>query len=262
MLLIQAALVGVLCWLGSVITPTVGFTAGWYVLSRPLIGGFLCGLIFGDVKQGIILGAAVQAAYLAVVTPGGSFPAELGFISYPAMGLALATKMDTGMAIALAASIGVLGTFILNFTLASFAVFNGMGDRAIARGDESGFIRAHLLYPQIFQFLVRAVPTFLAIYYGAQYVEGLIASLPQFIVSGLMALGGLLPAVGVATLLYQSVREKYYVLFFLFGFVAIVGMHLSIIQLTVVAAVFAFLYFKISSNGKKSAGDKMAQEVL
>ncbi len=257
MLALQAALVGILCWLGSVCTPFMGFTLGWYTLSRPLIGGFLCGLIFGDVKQGIILGMAVQAAYLAVVTPGGSFPAELGFISYPAMGLALASHMDTGMAIALAASIGVLGTFILNFTLASNSIFNGMGDRALEKGDEAEFKRAHLLYPQIFQFLIRAIPSFLAVYFGAQYIEGLINSLPAFVITGLLALGGLLPAVGIATLLYQSVREKYFILFFLFGFVAVVALKLSIIQLTIVALVFAFLYFR-SSNGN----EKKTEEVL
>jgi PTS system mannose-specific IIC component len=257
MLAFQAALVGLFCWLGSVCTPFMGFTLGWYTLSRPLIGGLICGLIFGDVQKGILLGAAVQAAYLAVVTPGGAFPAELGFISYPAMGLALAAKMDTGMAIALAASIGVLGTFVLNFTLASNSIFNGMGDKALENGDQPAFVRAHLIYPQVFQFLVRAVPSFLAIYFGAQYIEGFINSLPAFVITGLLALGGLLPAVGIATLLYQSVREKSFVLFFLFGFVGVVGLKLSIIQLTIVAAVLAYMYF-MGSKGSKAK----AEEVL
>lgn len=256
MLIIQAALVGVFCWLGSVITPFMGFTLGWYTLSRPLIGGLICGIIFGDVPKGILLGAAVQTAYLAVVTPGGAFPAELGFISYTAMGLALAAKMEPGVAIALAASIGVLGTFILNFTLASFSFFNGMGDKALEKGDETGFIRAHLVYPQIFQFLIRAVPSFLAIYFGAQYIEAFINSLPPFVITGLLALGGLLPAVGIATLLYQSVRERFYVLFFLFGFVAIVGLKLSIIQLTIIACVVAYMYY--ISLGKSSVEVKEA----
>lgn len=251
MLALQAALVGLFCWLGSVCTPFLGFTMGWYVLSRPLIGGLICGIIFGDVPQGILLGVVVQTAYLAVVTPGGAFPAELGFISYPAMGLALAAHMDTGMAIALAASIGVLGTFILNFTLAINSVFNGMGDKALEKGDEAGFKRAHILYPQLLQLIVRGVPSFLAVYFGAQYIEGLIASLPGFIITGLLALGGLLPAVGIATLLFQSVKERYFILFFLFGFVAIVALKLSIIQLTIIALVLAFMFYRSSANDAK-----------
>ena len=258
MFFIQCALVGLFCWFGSVIAPTMGFALGWYVLSRPLIGGFVCGLIFGDVQKGIIIGAAVQAAYIAVVTPGGAFPAELGFISYPAMGLALAAKMDIGTAIALSASIGVLGTFILNLTLASFSIFNGMGDRAIAKGDQGSFIRAHLLWPQVFQFIVRAIPAFLAVYFGAQYVKGIIDSLPAWVTTGLLALGGLIPAVGIATLLFQSVRENFYVLFFLLGFVAIVAMKMNIIELTILAAVFAYLFYKISANvGKPSTEEEV-----
>lgn len=261
MLIIQAILVGILCWLGSVTTPFMGFTLGWYTLSRPLIGGFLCGLIFGNVQQGIILGAAVQVAYLAIVTPGGAFPAELGFISYPAMGLALAAHLTTGATIALAASIGVLGTFVLNFTLATASVFNNMGDRAIAAHNENAFIRAHLVWPQVFTFLIRAVPTFLAIYFGAQYVANFVNSLPPFITAGLTSIGGLIPAVGIATLLYQSVREKYYILFFLLGFVAIVGMNLNIIELTIVAAVFAFMHYW-SSQGSIKTEEKDTAEVL
>jgi mannose PTS system EIIC component len=251
MFLLQCALVGMFCWIGSVTAPTLGFTGGWYTLSRPLVGGFICGIIFGNVQEGIILGAAIQVAYLAIVTPGGSFPAELGFISYPAMALALVTKMEPGMAIALATSIGVLGTFVLNATLATNSIFNGMGDKAIEKGDEGAFIRAHLLYPQIWQFLLRAVPSFLAVYFGAQYVQGFINSLPAFVTTGLMALGGLIPAVGIATLLYQSTHEKFYILFFLLGFVGIVAMKMNIIELTVLAGVLAFLYYKITTAGQK-----------
>jgi PTS system mannose-specific IIC component len=77
--------------------------------------------------------------------------------------------------------------------------------------------------------------------------------LPAFVITGLLALGGLLPAVGIATLLYQSIRDKSFILFFLLGFVAIVGMQLSIIQLTIVAAVIAYMYFiSVKSNKTES----------
>jgi PTS system mannose-specific IIC component len=66
-----------------------------------------------------------------------------------------------------------------------------------------------------------------------------------------LALGGLLPAVGIATLLYQTVRENYLILFFLLGFVAVVGMNLSIIQLTIVAGVLAYMYYRSSAIGEK-----------
>jgi PTS system mannose-specific IIC component len=185
MLVIQSILVALFCVLGSVCTPFYGFTLGWYVLSRPLIGGFICGIIFGDISQGILLGAAVQAAYLAVVTPGGSFSAELGFISYPAMAVALAAHMDTQVAIALAATIGVLGTFILNATLSVNSIFTGMSDRYIEQGDMKGVTKSFILYPQLLQLLMRGIPAFLAVYFGAHYVESFVNSLPYFVTAGL-----------------------------------------------------------------------------
>lgn len=62
-----------------------GLTGGWYLISRPLVSGMLVGLILGDVKTGIMIGVAVQAVYIAMVTPGGSMPADLNFVAYPAI---------------------------------------------------------------------------------------------------------------------------------------------------------------------------------
>lgn len=65
--LFQAIMIGILSYLGSLSCPWVlGTTGGWYVLSRPLVSGFLIGLIMGDVQTGIIVGVAVQVVYIAL----------------------------------------------------------------------------------------------------------------------------------------------------------------------------------------------------
>lgn len=247
-MIIQAILVSIFCYLGSVCTPSYGYTFGWYVLSRPLVGGLVCGLIFGDVTHGILIGVAVQAVYLALVTPGGSFPAELGFVSYPAIAIALASGTDVRIAVTLATTIGVLGTFILNSTLAVNSIFNNMADKAIEKGDYKGIVRAHFLWPQIFQFVIRFIPSFIAVFFGAQYVKVFMAILPPWVITGLMSLGGILPAVGIAILLKQSVRDKSLVAFFLLGFVSIVFMKLNIIAVTILGAVLAIMTYRASSN--------------
>src|SRR6266699_3234479 len=64
----QAALIGLLCYLGALTTPwALGTTGGWYVLTRPLVAGFLCGLILGDVKTGVLIGIAVQGVCIAIL---------------------------------------------------------------------------------------------------------------------------------------------------------------------------------------------------
>jgi PTS system mannose-specific IIC component len=265
MFLIQSILVGILCWWASNTAPCYGFTFGWYTLGRPLIGGFICGIIFGDVAQGILLGAAIQVVYLALVTPGGSFPVDLGFISYPAMAIAIISDMEPGMAVAMGSTVGVLGTFAITFFRTFAAVFNNMEDKYIEKCDYKGILRTFIIYPQIMGFLIRAVPAFLAVYFGAQYVGDFIKSLPVFVTTALMALGGILPAVGVAVLLTQSVRKKTYIIFFLVGFICIAFLNLNIIALTVVGSAIALLYYRsegVATSTSNAAMTRELEEVL
>ena len=69
-MIFEASLIGLLCYLGALSSPWLfGLTGGWYLISRPLVSGMLVGLILGDVKTGIMIGVAVQAVYIAMVTP-------------------------------------------------------------------------------------------------------------------------------------------------------------------------------------------------
>ncbi|OJG84625.1 hypothetical protein RV13_GL001747 [Enterococcus raffinosus] len=257
-------LISIFCVISGNEFPLYGSQFGWYVLGRPLIGGFICGIILGDVAGGIQLGVAVQLVYLAVVTPGGSMPIDLSFVSYPAMAIALASNMDSGSAIALASTIGVLGSFVcqLDFTVTSF--FHKMQDKAIEEVDYNKYNKAYLVYPQLLKFLIRGVPCFLAVYLGAKYVGNFIDSMPQFVQAGLLSLGAVLPAVGIATLLTQSVRKNEYILFFLVGFVGIVFMNLNILGLTIFGGALAFLYYKSSfSEGNEAPREtNFDEEVL
>ena len=55
----QAFLIGVVYYLGQMGTPWVSL-AGTHTIMRPLVNGFLVGLILGDPVKGTIYGAAIQ----------------------------------------------------------------------------------------------------------------------------------------------------------------------------------------------------------
>lgn len=250
MTVIQCLLIAFFCVISSNEFPLYSSQFGWYVLGRPLIGGFICGIILGDINTGITLGVAVQLVYLALVTPGGSIPVDLAFVSYPAMAIAIANHMNSGSTVALAATIGILGTFIfqLNLTLDSF--FHKGQDEAIEKADYKKFNRYIWLYPQLTKFITRGSTSFIAVYFGARYVNEFLKILPVFIQNGLLTLGNVLPAVGIATLLLQSVRKNSFILFFLVGFVGIVFMKLNILGLTIFGGTLAFLYYMASKNNE------------
>lgn len=74
-----------------------GSAIGNYTLGRPLVGGLVCGLILGDVRTGILVGAAMQLLYIALVTPGGTVSADVRAVSYIGIPLAMHALKSYGM---------------------------------------------------------------------------------------------------------------------------------------------------------------------
>nr|WP_232055121.1 PTS sugar transporter subunit IIC [Vibrio taketomensis] len=100
----------------------------------------LVGIILGDIQTGIMVGVAVQAVYIAMVTPGGSMPADLNFVAFPAVALGVMSGQGVEVAVAIAATIGIAGTIIFNFMMVINSYWNHKADIAIEAGDEKAFI--------------------------------------------------------------------------------------------------------------------------
>jgi PTS system mannose-specific IIC component len=66
---------------------------------RPLVSGLIIGVILGDIQQGIIIGAAIQAMYIGLVTPGGAMPADVNFAAWIGIPLAIISKADASYAV-------------------------------------------------------------------------------------------------------------------------------------------------------------------
>ncbi len=110
------------------------------------------------------------------------------------------------MAVALAATIGIAGTILFNAMMVLNSFWNHRADVALDRGDERGIYLNSAIWPQATNFVLRFVPTFIAVYFGAQYISSFMDSLPKIILSTMNVLGGILPAVGIAILLKQIIK--------------------------------------------------------
>lgn len=241
---IDAIMIGLLCYLGALSSPwLLGLTGGWYLITRPLVSGMLVGLILGDMKTGIIIGVAVQAVYIAMVTPGGSMPADLNFVAYPAIALGILSGQGPEVAVALAATIGIAGTILFNAMMVLNSFWNHRADVALDRGDERGLWLNSALWPQATNFILRFVPTFVAVYFGAQYISEFMESLPKVVLSSMNVLGGILPAVGIAILLKQIIKNYSMLIYFLVGFVCIVFLKLNMVALVIVGALLALIHY-------------------
>ncbi|OON37991.1 PTS sorbose transporter subunit IIC [Izhakiella australiensis] len=241
----QAALIGIGCYLGALTTPwLLGLTGGWYTLSRPLVAAFITGLIVGDVGHAIIIGVAVQTVYIAFVSPGNAMPQDLNFVAWLALPLAILSGQDARVAVTLAATIGVAGTIIFNFTMLSNVYWNTRADRALASQNKAAWQRNAIWFPQISNFIVRFFPVFFACLYGPKYIELLVNLMPASLMHVVSVFGGVLPAVGIAMLMRQAIIEKTMLIYFLFGFVCVVFMKVNMIALVIISLLLALIHYK------------------
>ena len=68
MSILQAILLGVLYWIGEANLPFVGL----WTVQRPLVCGWIAGLILGDPLKGAMVGASINLVYLGFISAGGS----------------------------------------------------------------------------------------------------------------------------------------------------------------------------------------------
>lgn len=257
---LQAALLGLFACLSSM--PGLGGTSfGNYTLGRPLIGGLVCGIILGDIKTGILVGAAMQVVYIALVTPGGTVSADVRAISYIGIplamvalnsyGLSAATKDGASLAISFGTMVGTLGTVLFYGTATINLAWQHVGWKAVEKGDYHKLYLVDMVLPWISHLICSFIPTVVMCKLGVPVVETIKATLPMdgLAMKTLFTVGSMLPCVGIAILLKQVVNKVTDFVPFFVGFTLAAGVGLNLVSVTVVAGMFAIIHYNIKMIG-------------
>lgn len=257
MFVLQCALVALFCMSYGYMWSILGPIVPVYMLGKPLVGGLICGIIFGDVPLGLEIGCAIQLGYLAYLVIGGSSSADQGFLSYPIVALAIVNKLDAGTAIALGATVaaivaGYFGTTVKSWNVLSHKIVQD----GIAKNNYKKIWFGMRIMPLVILFLIRFVPAFAMVYFGTEYVNAVVAMLPEKLLYAFKLFGKYMPAVGVAALLTTTVKEPWYLLFFVIGFTMGCCLGLSVVASAIISAGLALLYYMIATN--KVAGTAAA----
>ena len=257
---LQAALLGLFACLSSM--PGLGGTSfGNYTLGRPLIGGLVCGIILGDIKTGILVGAAMQVVYIALVTPGGTVSADVRAISYIGIplamvalnsyGLSAATKDGASLAISFGTMVGTLGTVLFYGTATINLAWQHVGWKAVEKGNYHKLYIVDMVLPWISHLICSFIPTVVMCKLGVPVVETIKATLPMdgLAMKTLFTVGSMLPCVGIAILLKQVVNKVTDFVPFFVGFTLAAGVGLNLVSVTVVAGMFAIIHYNIKMVG-------------
>lgn len=220
-----------------------------HALRQPLFAALFIGLIMGDLKQAIIIGAAVQILYIGLVAAGSNLPADDCLAGLIAIPIALSAGMTTAQAITLAVPVGVLGVFLDQLRKTVNVIFVHMGDKYADDGNAKGIVACNVILPTILSFFIRFPVPFLANMYGANAVQNFMNSIPEWLTHGFSVAGGLLPALGFALTLFVIGKKELMPLFFIGYFLVIVSkitvFEAAIFGICVILLIMAFTNKKV-----------------
>lgn len=230
-LFMQALLTSIVTWIGFL---DKAFLHTF--LYRPIVIGPLVGLVFGDLSMGLQVGVSVELMFLAVIFVGTAIPPDETISAALATALACAAgSAEVGIATALPISfVGQIFRQTRNSTIYEFT--QRMVDKAAAEANPRKVVLWTSIIPSVFEYLFFGLPTFVGVYYGASYVQAFIDFIPDWLISGISAGGGLLGAVGVALLL-GSVKDKSAWPYFLVGFIFASYLGINMIGIALIAVI-------------------------
>ncbi len=218
-------------------------------LERPIVVGPLIGLILGDLNTGLMVGASLELIFIGAAPIGGAVPQNIVVASVLGTVTAILTGKGVAAALVVAVPAAVVATTFELFAKVICPVFVHRADKYAEEGDSKG-ISMMLTLGNLVHFFSYVIPIFIALYFGAGAIAGLTTAIPKTIMSGIQAVGNMLPALGFGLLLNSLGAKKLMPYFFIgFAIVAYVPAF-GITGVAVIAIALAILLAtrKTSSN--------------
>ena len=255
MTILQAILIALVYYLANSTLLGVGF----FTLHKPIASGFLVGLILGNPVLGTQIGATVQLMYMGSMSTGGTLSSDAALACIMAVSLGIVNQQPIEAAMALAVPLGILGTFMWFGRLSLSTMFVPLADKYAAEGKATKMWIANVLLPQGLLFLMSAIPVFIIVYYGPALMQGILGFLGKNVLSSLIIVGGILPALGLGMTLKSIFNGDARVYFFV-GFVLIQYFGLNIISVGFIAVILSVLYMQGLPKDTKGAEASSAIE--
>ncbi|WP_379822414.1 PTS mannose/fructose/sorbose/N-acetylgalactosamine transporter subunit IIC [Lacticaseibacillus paracasei] len=212
----------------------------------PLLYGFVSGIIMGDVKTGLVVGATLQLMVLGVGTYGGASMPD--FMTGAIIGTAYAVISGKGInfAIGLAVPVGLLMVQLDVLARFTNTFFLHRVNRYIEKGDTKRVAR-NIVYGVFPWGLSRAIPVFAMLVVGNTVVQKVVNAMPQWLSKGLTAAGGILPVVGIAILLC-FLPTKRFISYLVIGFLAAAYLKVPMLGVALLGLALAIIYYKQGSH--------------
>ena len=214
---------------------------------RPLLIAAIIGVIMGDIPAGLAIGATLEIMWMGIGNVGAYMAPDIITGTLISTSLAIvsrgAASLETTVATAvtLAVPTALLAQQLLVLIETVNWSLNAWAERLAENADVKGTF--WLIYPSaVMTGLARAIPTVIALKFGAGAIQNLVDSLPKVVIDGLATSGKIIPSVGIALLMMSMIKKAELWMFLILGFVLASYLGLAILPITLIALVIAYLY--------------------
>lgn len=252
----------------------VAFLAGMegildeFQFHQPLVACTLIGLVSGHLKEGIMLGGALQMIALGWANVGAAVAPDAALASVASailMVLGLqggntdaTNAINTSIAVAIPLSVAGLFLTMVCRTIAIPMVH--FMDGCAEKGDMRGMSMWHIA-AICMQGLRIAIPALALCIVPAAVVTDALNAMPAWLSGGMAVGGGMVAAVGYAMVInMMSTKETWP--FFALGFVLAAINQLTLIALGAIGVVLALVYLGLKSSGGSNGGNNSTGDPL
>lgn len=229
---------------------------GWQVLVRPIVLGPMVGLVLGDFKTGITMGASLEAIYVGMSWIGGVTPADPASSSVVAIAFAILTHVSPETALTIALPIGAVMARVDSMVTPITGALSGVFDKLAEKGETRKYSILHIATLFCVDYTIHTTLIFMAMAFGMDKMEFVLSGMPEFLLNGLNVAGGMLVAVGFA-ILTKMIWSKELAVFFFVGFVLAEFLQLPIIAIAILALAVAVVGFS-RDRKMKQMEDRLA----
>lgn len=236
-LIVMALVMGLMYWVAR---GMIGGYFAFFFIASPIVVGVVAGLIYGDLKTGLIVGGGIAAAFAGIIAPGGNLPTDSALAATTVIPIALATGLSAEQAIAFAVPMGLLGAFVTNLRRMVNVIFVHRADNYAQKGDVAGIKRCAILWPPIIELPLLFLPVFLIAMFGQDAMLAFMNTVPDWVMHGLEVAGGVMPAIGFA-LIMNMIGKARMIPYAVLGFVCVRAIGLNTITTGLIAGCIAVL---------------------
>lgn len=243
-MIMQAVLLGIVAFIAQ-----SEYALGTSLLSRPIVTGLFTGIVLGDIKTGIIMGATLELAFIGSFSVGASIPPDVVTGGILGTAFAITAGAGTETALLLGLPIATLTLIFKNVYLGLLIpIMNHKADDYASEGNYKGVERMHLTAGFGLS-LMLALVVAISFSVGSNTIKGLLDMIPEFVQHGLSVATGIIPALGFAMLARLLINKTVAPYFFL-GFIVAAYLNIPVTGIAVLGAIIAVIVVNIMNFRK------------